>query len=346
MFRSASSPTRFASLPRGQARLLLAGFGAGILVLIWWSFRPVASPPAEPGGPGDIETYRHVVEALQRGMEYYTALHAELLRAGFATLSIFNWRPPFFLSAVAAAPFPLAPQLVLGAIAAIAAALCLSLVESLAQRVVLAVLLVLGLASVFAPGVQYLSEVYAGGLILLSAAAYARGLTWVGLPAAILALFCRELAILYALVCVILALRERRWRELAAWTAALLAYAAYFAWHATTVLSLLGPLDRADPEGWVRFGGLGFVLATAQFNGAFLLLPPWITALLLPLALLGLGGWRRGARAALAVFAYLVAYAIIGKPANAYWGALYTPLLGLGAAWAIPALRDLLRAAR
>jgi hypothetical protein len=113
------------------------------------------------------------------------------------------------------------------------------------------------------------------------------------------------------------------------------------------VLSLIGPADRAYPEGWLQFGGLGFDLGTATFNGLFLLLPVWVTALYLPLALLGLCGWsaKGAARMAAAVLGLLVLFACFGKPDNLYWGSMYTPLLALGLPWALPALRDLWAAA-
>jgi len=47
----------------------------------------------------------------------------------------------------------------------------------------------------------------------------------------------------------------------------------------------------------------------------------------------------------LTILVYLLAFAFIGKPLNRYWGEIYTPLLTLGLAWTLPALRDLIGAA-
>jgi hypothetical protein len=40
---------------------------------------------------------------------------------------------------------------------------------------------------------------------------------------------------------------------------------------------------------------------------------------------------------------FVAAFAVIGKPFNTYWGALFTPLLTVCMVWSLPALRGLLR---
>jgi hypothetical protein len=206
-------------------------------------------------------------------------------------------------------------------------------------------LLAAGLVSAVVPRAELACEVWAGVLILISASGYGLRLRGLGVAAALLALLTREIAAPYVVVCVVLALRKRRWAELGAWVVGLIGFAIYYALHALTVLSLIGPADRAYPEGWLQFGGLGFDLGTATFNGLFLLLPVWVTALYLPLALLGLVGGKNSARLAATVLGFLVLFACVGKPDNLYWGSLYTPLLALGLPWVWPALRDLWGAA-
>ena len=74
--------------------------------------------------------------------------------------------------------------------------------------------------------------------------------------------------------------------------------------------------------------------------------PLWATALYLPFALLGLAGGSSpiGRRLLLTVGAYLTALCVLGRPVQFYWGAVYAPLLGFGAAWSAPACYDLVRA--
>jgi hypothetical protein len=197
----------------------------------------------------------------------------------------------------------------------------------------------LSLGAVLAPEAVVFSEVAAGVLILVSVAAYGKDWRWLGFGAALAALFLRELAAPYVLVCVLLAIRGHHWREFGAWCGVLLLYAAYFGWHWWQVMGQLGPMDRAYGEGWVAFGGLDFVLATAGFNGLWALGPDWLPAALVPLGLLGLWAWPRG-RGLAAAAVYLAAFLVIGKPFNAYWGAVYTPVLMLGLGWVWPAVRE------
>ena len=100
--------------------------------------------------------------------------------------------------------------------------------------------------------------------------------------------------------------------------------------------------------GWLSFGGLNFILATANFNGLMLAKPYWVTALLLPVGAFGLIAWRSpgAARAALTVGAYLCLFAIVGQPFDEYWGALYTPLMMIGLAFVPAGLRDLIAGLR
>ncbi len=342
--------TRFAGLRPAVARLVLLVLAAVTVVLVLASLQIPPLPETAPGRHGDLETYSRVIERLQHGEPYHQALHEELLANGYGTTSIFNWRPPFFLSFMALFPSPLLAQAVVAAVAGLGLLLAAGLVRrdgSMAMMVGIALLLVLCLVAVLAPHAELACELTAGSLILLSAAAYGLKLNWLGFAAALLALFTREIAAVYVVVCVALALRDRRWREAAAWGVGLAAFAVYYAWHYVSAMSLIGPADRAYPDGWLQWGGIMFDLGTASFNGAFLLLPYWVTAIYLPVAVLGLLAWpaKAAVRVAATVLGFLVLFSMFGKPVNTYWGSLYTPLLAFGLPWVPFALRDLFRAA-
>jgi hypothetical protein len=81
--------------------------------------------------------------------------------------------------------------------------------------------------------------------------------------AGVAALFFRELAAPYVLVCIGLAASDRRWRELAWWTAGLAAYAVFFAVHVWHVLPRISPEDTAHSAGWIQFGGAAFLWRSA-----------------------------------------------------------------------------------
>jgi len=175
---------------------------------------------------------------------------------------------------------------------------------------------------------------------LISVCACSLGWRWAGLAVGVLALFVRELAVLYVLVCLTTALRERRWRETAAWIVALVAYAAFYAWHWSQLSALIGPADHAAATGWLQFGGVTFLLRTAAFNGVLLALPYWVAAIALVLGLLGL---VKTPLAMWTVALFLLLFLFYGRPENEYWGAIYAPLIALGLIFAPGAIVSLAR---
>jgi hypothetical protein len=88
-------------------------------------------------------------------------------------------------------------------------------------------------------------------------------------------------------------------------------------------------------------------MAVVHGGTLFHFLPSAFTAVMLPLALLGWIGTRgaTATRVTMTLGAWLAAFFVIGRPDNFYWGLLLAPILPLGAVLALPALRDLLRAA-
>jgi hypothetical protein len=331
--------TRFAALsPAARLGLLVAAAILGVL-LLWTALQPPL-PLHDSQGPGDRATYAAIVERLKAGESYYPAAHAELLANNYGTLSVFNWRTPLWPTLLAAIP----GSLMLGALAVLALGLAFTLLRRLGDTgfaVIGAAALSLNLVVVLAGSAVYFAEVPAGLLILVSILGYGLGWRWLGIAAALAGLFTRELAAPYVLICVAFALRDRHWRELLALGVGVIAYTGFFAWHAAMVTAQLGPLDRAYADGWLTFGGLDFMLGAAAFNGTFALLPGWVSALLIPFALLGLAAWRDGSRAALTVGLYLAAFLVVGKPFNTYWGAMVTPAMMLGVPWAIVALAEI-----
>jgi len=74
------------------------------------------------------------------------------------------------------------------------------------------------------------------------------------------------------------------------------------------------------------------VIRTARANVILLKCPSWVAGLLFPFLLLGLAGWKSpvGARAALTVGLYAVAFLFAGRSYHSYWGLVYSSLLPLG----------------
>jgi hypothetical protein len=337
--------TGFADIGPGLARLVLAGLALVMAALLAVALA-VPPTPDNPEGRGDLGTYKQIVTRLQAGENYHQALHTELVAGGYGTRSVFNWRPPFFLEMIALLQTEQVSQAVLVTLSVLAVSLAGWVVLQSAGRgmaVAVAVALGMGQLAAIAPVASLCCELWAGALILVSVAAYGRGRYWLGFAGAFLALWMRELSGLYVLVALYFAWRAGRRDELAAWGIGLAVFGVYFAWHATTAMGLVLPTDPAYKDSWLQFGGAAFVLGTAQFNGLFLLMPLWVTALTLPLAVLGFLGWNNAAaRYGLAtVLAYALLFAFFGRSNNGYWGGLYAPLLMLGLPFGVVAVKDL-----
>lgn len=338
--------TRLAGLPRPLGWAVLGLTLAAILaLLVFAAGLPQPTPEAlaaQAAEPGDIASYRRIVERLRGGEAYHHVAHEVLVADGFGTRSVFNWRTPAWPLFIAAFPEPVVRGLLgaLGMLGVVMGYRMLRAEGGVVVALVSGLAVTLSLGAILVPQGVFFTEVVAGTIILVSVTAYGNGWRALGLCAGLAALFLRELVAPYVIVCAVLALRERRWREVAGWGAGLAAYAVYFGWHALMVAQQIGPMDRADTTGWVQFGGLGFVFATAGFNGLLSAPPEWWTAVLAPLGLLGLWAWPNGTRALAMVLAYMAIFAVVGKPFNAYWGALYTPVLMLGLGWAWAAMRD------
>ena len=320
------------------AVLALVAVTMALLLAVVLSRAPVAATGEGVVAAGDAVSYGRIIERMRGGEGYYPVAHEVLVADGYGTRSVFNWRTPVWPAILAALP-PGGGQVLLGVLAVAGLLLVYRMLRAAGMGVaaVSVAAVALSLGALLAPEAIVFSEVAAGVLILASVAAYGNGWRWLGLGAAVAALFLRELAAPYVMVCVLLSIRGGHWREFAAWGGGLLLYAAYFGWHWWSVLGQLGPMDRAYGEGWVAFGGLDFVLATAGSNGLWALGPDWLPAVLLPVVLLGLWAWPRG-RALAAVGVYLAAFLVVGKPFNGYWGAVYTPVLMLGLGWVAPAV--------
>jgi len=247
-------------------------------------------------------------------------------------------------------PAPIWGQVVLCILAATTLLLAYNVVQRDGKvwHAVAAMLLLLGVFQWCVDGDAFLAqELWAGILIALSVCAYALGYWPAGLAAGFAALLWRELALPYCLIAAFLAWRGGRRREMLRGVAGFILYALFFAYHASQVSKHITPADRF-PSSWIQFGGLSFILKTCRMNVFLLALPSWVSGIYLPLAILGLIGWRgpTALRVTLTVAAYFGAFAIVGQPFNEYWGLLCAALLPFGIVRAPAAIGELTHAVR
>ena len=345
-----SQPSRYATVPTGTARLLLAIVAA--LVVASWTALLTADPTraAAPATDGtDLQLYRSITDAMRHGGSYY-AVVADALRSGGYPLKPFvTFRLPTL--AVVQSSLPGFGTSVL--LYVLAGGMTVAWFERLraAFRRPLALwtamlLLAGGSIACWQAELAPFHEVWAGLLIALSLARHrpgrhAEAIGW-GLAAALI----RETAALYLVVMLVCALRDGARREALGWAAALAVLAVVVAAHAHAVAQVVGPLDPASP-GWSGMLGPGFVVRTWHASTALSLLPLALAAPLVALALAGWTAWNDplGGRIAATIAAYALLLAVAGRLDTFYWGLLVAPVLLVGLAFVPDGLRDLITAA-
>ncbi len=345
---TASPSTALARLSPGTARVVLASLFMLIALSLVVSLSSLSQGFADQPnrGPGDVALYRCEVDRLRAGESYYPVAAEELRARGYPTKSVFNWRTPLPMSLLGMFPYEAVGRVLLGSLAGVALLLGFVFMAregGTGSGLLGALLLVGALLPCWLAGLVVMPMLWAGSLIAISVFACGVGRTKLGVASGIAALFMRDLAGPYCAFAWCYAVWRKQWKEAAWWTAGLVAYAGFFAWHIAQVSALQTGSDIAHEQGWLRLGGLSFLISITQMNGFLLNLPQWVAAIYLPLAMLGLASLssETGQRAALATLMYVTLFAVVGQPINQYWGSLIAPLLCLGAARAPWAMRDL-----
>ncbi len=338
--------TNFVRWPKWAARLLLA---AGLL-LVTVAALPRQAPHLVHLGPlnyDDRYFQRAVVDRVARGEDYYTAAAAEQRANFYPTTPPQVFREPYltwFLAMLQIQVVRRAALLILLAVATIAMRKALdrtSIPPVLRLPVALAQLTGFAIAW---HGLQvYQHEVWAALLMALSLAVYRPDRYGLSVLLALAACLIRELSLPFIWAMLAFSLCERRWRESGAWILAMAIFLGLYGWHLHLASVLYRPGDQTS-AGWLFVGGWNFVVETAKKNEILFYCPNWLVAAAVYLGLIGLCGWRDAwvSRAALIVGGYMFAFLFIGRPDNAYWGCLYSPLLPLGWLLAPVALFDLL----
>lgn len=331
------------ALTRTRARImllvcLLTGVVGTVSELYEMSGPSGQAPTAR--ADGDVALFVAVVARVRAGEPYHDALADEMRTRRYPTASVFNWRTPLLYSVLGALPPRVGRVLLAGLGVTLLAFTLITLARRPLLPLMVALLLQIGaVVTIAVSQAPLLSEGWAGVLIGLSVCAYYRRAWQTAALLGLLALFVRELAAPYAVVCALLALRGRRWNELALWGLGAVVYAGYFGGHLQYVLALQQPGDLAHQHSWLYGGGTGFVVATLRANACILVSPPGVASVLL--ALLVAGSLWSGAAAHLrwTVPAYLLLLLVVGQPFNYYWGLTTAPLFALITADGVEALQ-------
>jgi hypothetical protein len=291
-----------------------------------------------------LALYRDLVADVRAGRDYHAAARVRIASYGFPIDSPLNWRLPTTAWLLARLPNLAWGQALLAGLSL--TALLLALYAGTSERALLRgwllVILWAGVLRWALDGHAFLAqEPWAATLIAGSLAASLLGqrdVRWEWLSAVLgtAALLVRELALPF---CLVMALRHwlgRRWKLALAWTGGIGLFAVYYLWHLARIheqWTLGGISGGGGISQWLRLGGLGFVLRTLRMNGWLFAAPAWLLWLYVVLAAYGLGRGRNAtAQAAGWAFAlYMLAFAVVGRPENLYWGLVPAPLVALGA---------------
>jgi hypothetical protein len=313
-----------------RARLPVAAVLA--LVLLVLGLVTGVQPAPHGGPPGDDSTlYRKVVEDVRAGQGYYAAAVREQRAGDYPLRPFVTVRTPVLAEALARLPGPPAPQAAAGALALLVVAAWAVRLRSEAKRplgAVLSLLFLLGSAAAAVYPHAYMQhELWSGLLLSLALAVYGPRSWPASLVLMLVAAAVRELAAPVLGLMALMAFAEGRRKEALAWAAAIAVYAAGLAWHAFEVTRLTSAAD-ASSTGWLALGGWPFVLLQMKWNALLLGLPAPAIALMAALVMLGLAGLRGPleARVAVILIAFGLAFLVLGRVDNAYWGLMITPL--------------------
>ncbi len=347
-----TAPSRFAALPHGQARIVLAVLIALLLLSLTVLGVPILTPDEAVGAGGagasrqtDIAVYGSIVDAVAHGEDYYRAA-ADALRTGSYPLRPFlTFRLPGLAMVQGALPAAVTLALLYALAAAVAFIWYRRLGEALASipaRILALFLLAAGMLAFVQPALIAFHEIWAGLLVALSLALRRPG-RWVEAAAiACIAMLIRETAALYVVLMAAIAFAEGNRREAAGWAAALGVFVVTLAAHAVAVHGVTGPLDAASP-GWAGMHGFGLFVRAMTLATGLQLVPMIAAAVLVVLALFGWASWRDplGLRAAALFASYAVIISLFARLDTFYWGLLIAPAFLIGLAFVPDGLRDL-----
>lgn len=354
------APDRFGAWPRPLARAALAVL-ALLVLLAAWAPGMAPSPnevsivpppvvdhasggkaavaiPDDDGRNNDLRLYLLVAERVKRGDNYYVAA-TELQRSNnYPVAPGLTVRLPtlayLFALLGTVGVSVLAYVLVAGAVYAVWRRFDEEPGGS-NFRLFGASLAFVGMANATHPHFLLLHEVLSGVLITLSFGLHRpeKG-KWIGAwLAAAAALSIRELALPFVLLMAAFALWRRHWREGAAWVFLAALFAAGLAWHLSLAEAQIRPGDPISLT-WIAFDGLAGFLYKAIHSSALSQLPVVLAGPVVILAVFGWTGWKApmASFASLLLAGYALAFMIVGRTNNFYWGVMIEAFLFAGLA--------------
>lgn len=331
---------------RTTARLLLVLF---VGLILWGALAGSQVPDGfvqHTDAKTDAGLYRAIAHRVADGDNYYAVVAVEQPARGFPTSPAMTVREPT-LAWLAGALSPRGAYVLLLVLAGVALTLTLMCFDTLARSrlewVLGSVIASATIANLCLPANMWSHDVWAGMLIYIGALASTRKWFVIAMLSMLAACLIRELALPAAVAVGAMSWSAGGRRTRAAWGAALLGFAVFYLWHVHEVGQI--PTSPVTSPGWVAFHGWPFVVNATWFSTLLSNWPVLVAAIVTPCALLG---WIMHASVharavAMVLVVYVVAFSVIGRSNNLYWGALFGALLLPGLAFAPRALVTLIR---
>lgn len=339
--RRMTRPAPYDAVRTPLGRRLLRTASVGLIALLAFGFWRNIGPIRPMGRPNsDVELNTRTIERIRAGEPYYDVIGDELRRGDYPTKPVFNWRTPLFYRTVAALSIERGGSL-------LTALSVTAIILGAMARGLFGGAMVTGavLPAIFMrPAGIVLPEVMCGVLLTISLGLYYQTLWAAAAVVGLAALFVRELALPYAVLCACLAIAARRRRESLVWIAGTLLYVLYYAFHAHAAYQHIRPDDTVRQQSYFSWQGYTFVLSTIRVNGFLILMPPAVAALAPVAGFAGLAAPAISAQVALGVIVYTAAFCAAGQPFNFYWGFVTTGLWAYAFTYTPTGVRALVRA--
>ncbi len=330
---------------RGPALIVLVLLVAALVAATWSSASaPAPKLRASEAEQSDADLYRDIIAGLRAGQPYYPFVAAQLRKDDYPLRPFITFRLP--TQAVIYARFGEPPMVAVQCLLALAIIAAwwrrLGDRSPLWLRAVAMATLAAGMGGLVQPVTGLFHESWAALLMALAIAVRRPDKAGGAIVAGGVALLFRETALPMLLMMALLAAREKRWREVAGWAAAIALFAAYLTWHAVQVAAVVHPGDPPSP-GWQSRLGVLFAIKAMAMVGAATQLPIQLAAIALILSLFGWVSVRTdwAIRAALLVVGYEAMLALFARADTFYWALLAAPYSLMGLTFVPAALRDL-----
>lgn len=293
----------------------------------------------------DLILYARINDRMAHGESYYAAAADEHRKGNYPLRPFVTMRLPTLASFSAT----LGPTMMTGILYMLVIATLLAWRHRLRhqfrdpdRRTIALGLLLAGMMSAFWPEFIVLHELWSGILLALALAIHRPNKWLPSVVVATCALLIRELALPFVLLMIGFALCERRWREVAALGAVVIAFAFAMILHAQHVAAVVTAADLASP-GWASLSGWEGFVRTVRLPSALRAFPDWVGTIAMILSLFGWLSWRSraGLFGTCLFIGYGLIFMVLGRPDNFYWGFIVVPTFLIGLAFLPQAFADL-----